>query len=68
MTGCSEECSFGVTYFEWYVVCDFDVFSVVETCVDCGGVYVFLVDFDFFVFMVLVLVFMLMYVLCSLCC
>ena len=29
-----------------YGVCDFVVFSVVEICVDYGGVYVFLVCFD----------------------
>ena len=32
-------------YVEWYGVCDFVVFSVVQICVDCGGVYVFHVSF-----------------------
>ena len=45
-TGCSGECCFGVMYVEWYGVCDFAVFSVVEICVDYGGVYVFHVCFD----------------------
>ena len=37
---------FGVMYGEWYGICDFVVFSVVEICVDYGGVYVFHVCFD----------------------
>ena len=28
-------------YGEWYGICNFVVFSVVEICVDYGGVYVF---------------------------
>ena len=35
------ECCFGVMYGEWYGVCDFVVLSVVEVCVDYGGVNVF---------------------------
>ena len=33
-------------YGEWYGICDFVVLSVVEVCVDYGGVYVFHVCFD----------------------
>ena len=46
MTGCSVECCFGVVYVEWYGVCDFVVPSVVEICVEYGGVYVFHVYFN----------------------
>ena len=48
--GCSEMCSFGVMYGEWYGVCDFSVLSVVEVCVEYGGVNVFHICFDFCVF------------------
>ena len=34
-------------YDEWYGVCDFIVLSVVEVCVDYGGVNVFHVHHDF---------------------
>ena len=37
----------GVMYGEWYGVCDFVVLSVVEVCVDYGGVNVFYVCLDF---------------------
>ena len=40
------ECCFGVMYVEWYGICDFVEFSVVEIWVDYGGVYVFDVCFD----------------------
>ena len=33
-------------YDEWYGVCDFVVLSVVEVCVDYGGMYVLHVCFD----------------------
>ena len=33
-------------YGEWYGICDFVVFSVVEVCADYGRVYVFHVCFD----------------------
>ena len=33
-------------YVEWYGVCNFVVISVIEVCVDYGGVYVFNVSFD----------------------
>ena len=42
-TGCSGECCFGVMYG----VCDFVVLSVVEVCVDYGGVNVFHVCLNF---------------------
>ena len=29
---CSGECCFGMMYVEWYGVCNFVVFSVVEMC------------------------------------
>ena len=45
-TGCSVECCFGMMHVEWYGVCDFVVFLVVEICVYYGGVYVFHVCFD----------------------
>ena len=32
------ECCFGMMYVEWYGVCNFVVFSVVEICVDYDGV------------------------------
>ena len=35
-------CCFGVMYCEWYGVCDFVVWSVVEVCADYGGVNVFI--------------------------
>ena len=35
-------------YEEWYGVCDFVVLSVVEICVDYGGVNMFHVCHDFF--------------------
>ena len=41
MTGCSEECCFGLMYCEWYGVCDCVVLSVVGICADYGGVNVF---------------------------
>ena len=41
------ECYFGVMYGEWYGVCDFVVLSVVELCVDYGGVNVFHVCLHF---------------------
>ena len=34
-------------YSEWYDVCDFIVLSVVEVCVDYGGVNVYHVCLDF---------------------
>ena len=34
-------------YCEWYGVCDFVVLSVVEVCVDYGGVNVFHVCLNF---------------------
>ena len=37
----------GVLYGVWYGVCDFVVLSVVEVCVDYGGVNVFHVCLDF---------------------
>ena len=40
-TGFSGEYCFGVMYGEWYGVCDYVVLSVVEVCVDYGGVHVF---------------------------
>ena len=40
--GCSGECCFGVMYDEWNGVCDFVVLSVVDVCVDYGGVNVFM--------------------------
>ena len=46
-TGCSGECCFGMMYSEWYSVCDFVVFSVVEVCADYGGVNVFHVCLNF---------------------
>ena len=46
-TSCTGECCFGVMYGEWYGICDFVVFSVVEICVDYGGVNVFHVCLDF---------------------
>ena len=46
-TGCSGECCFGVMYCEWYGVCDFVVLSVVELCVDYGGVNVLHVCLNF---------------------
>ena len=49
MTGCYVECCFGVMYVDWYGVCNCVVFSVVEICVDYGGVYVFHVCFDLWV-------------------
>ena len=45
-TGYSGECCFGVMYVEWYGVCDFVVFSVVDICVSYSSVYVFHVCFD----------------------
>ena len=53
MTGCSRECCFGVMYGEWHGVCDFIVVSVVEVCVDYGGVDVSHVCLDFASSMVL---------------
>ena len=47
MTACSGKCCFGVMYGEWYGVCDFVVLSIVEVCVDYGGVNVFHVCLDF---------------------
>ena len=47
MAGCSGECCFGVMYGEWYGVCDLVVLSVVEVCVDYGGVNVFHVCLNF---------------------
>ena len=47
MTGFSGECCFGVMYGEWFGICDFVVLSVVEVCVDYGGVNVFHVCLDF---------------------
>ena len=41
------ECCFGVLYCEWYGVCDHVVLSVVEVCVDYGGVNVFHVCLNF---------------------
>ena len=46
-TGSLGECCFGVIYCEWYGVCDFVVLSVVEVCVDYGGVNVFHVCLNF---------------------
>ena len=46
-TSCSGECCFGVMYGEWYGVCDFVVLSVIEVCVDYGGVNVFHVCLEF---------------------
>ena len=40
-TGCSGECCIRVMYGEWYRACDLIVLSVVEVCVDYGGVTVF---------------------------
>ena len=40
MRGCSWEFCFGAMYREWYGICDFVVLSVVEVCVDYGGVNV----------------------------
>ena len=40
-TGCTGECCFKVMYGEWYGICDFVVFSVVEICVEYGGVNAF---------------------------
>ena len=37
----------GVMYGEWYGVCDFVASSVIEVCVDYGGVNVFHVCLDF---------------------
>ena len=37
----------GVRYGEWYGVCDSVVLSVVEVCVDYGGVNVFNVCLNF---------------------
>ena len=37
----------GVMYCEWYGVCDFIVWSVVEVCADYGGVNVFHVCLNF---------------------
>ena len=36
-----------VMYGQWYGVCDFVVLSVVEVCVEYGGVNVFYVCLDF---------------------
>ena len=44
---CSVDCCFRVTYDGWYGVCDFVVLSVVDVCVDYGGVNVFHVCLDF---------------------
>ena len=52
-TGCSGECCFGVMYCEWYGVCDLVVLSVVEVCVDYGGVNVFQICLNFCMSMVL---------------
>ena len=30
-------------HFEWYAVCNFVVFSIVDICLDYGGVYVMFV-------------------------
>ena len=38
---------FGVMYSEWYGVCYFVVLSVIELCVDYGGVNVFHVCLNF---------------------
>ena len=38
--GCSGECCIRVMYGEWYGVCDFVVLSVIEVCIDYGGVNV----------------------------
>ena len=43
------ECCFGVMYGECYGLCDFVVLSVVEVCVDYGGVNAFYVCLDFWV-------------------
>ena len=40
-------------YGEWYGVSDSGVFSVVEICVDYGGVYVFMIVLICALFMVL---------------
>ena len=45
-TGFSGKYCFGVMYGEWYGDCDFVVLSVVEVCVDYGGVNVFHVCLD----------------------
>ena len=47
MTVCSGKCCFGVMYCEWYGVCDCVVLSVVEVCVDYGGVNVIHVCLNF---------------------
>ena len=51
-------------YVEWYGVCNFVVFSVVEICIDYGGVYVFHVCFDLICALFMVLGFVLMSVVC----
>ena len=40
-------CCLGLTYGEWYGVCGFVVLSVVEVCVEYGGVNAFHVCLDF---------------------
>ena len=40
MTGCYEECCFGVMYGQWYGISVFVVFSVAEICVVYGVVCV----------------------------
>ena len=64
-TSCSRECC----NIRWYGVCDFVVFSVVEICVDYGGVNVFHVCFMCVLFMVLgfVLMAVMKYVLYVVC-
>ena len=47
MTVFSGEYCFGVMYCEWYCVCEFVVLSVVEVCVDYGGVNLFHVCHNF---------------------
>ena len=46
-TGCTGERCLRVVYGEWYGVCVFVVLSVVQVCVDYGGVMVFHVCLDF---------------------
>ena len=41
IAGSSDEYCFGVMYVEWFGACNFDVFSVVEVCVDYEGVFIF---------------------------